>query len=128
MNYQRPTELHEKANAEAMVVFAEHMSQFNANCGALRNIERNLSATADEAFRAAQVSSGRIIQTDDGAQWQHDLDLTERTTVCHQRSTKGLEFAIVECLPLKSREMRDVLNSGDRCRRRVDSGLCGFGP
>ena len=71
--YQRPTELHEKANAEAMVVFAEHMSQFNANCGALHNIERNLSATADEALKAAQFSSGRVIQTDDGAQWQHDV-------------------------------------------------------
>lgn len=114
--YQRPTELHEKANAEAMVVFAEHMNHFNANCGALRNIERNLSSKADEALRAAQFSSGRVIQTDDGTQWQHDLDLTERTYICHRRPTTGLEFAIVECLPLKSGEMRDVLNSGNNVK------------
>lgn len=119
--YQRPTELHEKANAEAMVVFAEHMNQFNANCGALRNIERNLSATADEALRAARFSSGRVIQTDDGAQWQHDVDLTERTSICHQRPATGLEFAIVECLPLKAREMRDVLNSGNNVKNVLQS-------
>jgi urease gamma subunit len=97
------------------------MNQFNVNCGALHNIERNLSATADEALRAAQLSSGRVIQTDDGAQWQHDVDLTDRTSICHQRPTTGLKFAIVECLPLKSREMRDVLNSGNNVKDVLQS-------
>ena len=42
--YERPTELHETANAEAMAVFAEHMGQFKGVCDMLRDIESNLSA------------------------------------------------------------------------------------
>ena len=112
MNYhERPTPLQEQANAEAMQHFAEHLKQFKANCDAIRNIESNLPATAKDAFRAALQSSGHIIQTDDGTQWQHAVDLTKITSVCHRRTAAGLEFAVVECLPLKSGEMQDVLNS-----------------
>ena len=110
--YERPTPLQEQANTEAMQHFAEHLKQFKANCDALQNIERNLSMTANDASRAALQSSGRIIRTDDGTQWQHAVDLTKITSVCHRRTSTGLEFAVVECLPLKSGEMRDVLNSG----------------
>jgi hypothetical protein len=35
---------------------------------------------------------------------------------CHRRTAAGLEFAVVECLPLKSWEMKDVLNSGHDAR------------
>jgi len=114
--YQRPTPLHEQANTEAMQHFAEHVKQFKANCGALHNIEANLSVTANDAARTALQSSGRTIQTDDGAQWQHAVELTEVTSVCHRRTAAGLEFAIVECLPLKSGEKKDVLNSGHDVR------------
>jgi urease gamma subunit len=114
--YERPTPLQEQANAEAIQHFAEHLKQFKANCDALHNIEYNLPATANEAFRAALQSSGHIIQTDDGTQWQHAVDLTKITSVCHRRTEAGLEFAVVECLPLKSREMKDVLNSGHDVR------------
>jgi hypothetical protein len=69
--YERPTPLQEQVNAEAIQHFAEHLKQFKANCDALHNIEYNLPATANEAFRAALQSSGHIIQTDDGTQWQH---------------------------------------------------------
>jgi hypothetical protein len=34
------------------------------------------------------------------------------TSVCHRRTASSLEFAVVECLPLKSGEMKEVLNSG----------------
>ena len=34
------------------------------------------------------------------------------TSVCHRRTAAGLEFAIVEGLPLKSGEKKDILNSG----------------
>jgi len=113
MNYnERPTPLHEQANAEAMQHFAEHLKQFKANCNALHSIEANLSVTANDATRAALQSSVRILQTDDGAQWQHAVDLTEITSVCHRRTAAGLEFAVVECLPLKSGQMKEVLNSG----------------
>ena len=114
--YQRPTPLHEQANIEAIQHFAEPLKQFKANCDALQNIERNLAMTASDAYRAALQSSGRIIQTDDGTQWQHAVDLTEITSVCHRRTAAGLEFAIVECLPLKSGQMKEVLNTGHDVR------------
>ena len=114
--YERPTPLHEQANTEAMQHFAEHLKQFKANCDALHSIEANLPVTANDASRAALQSSGRIIQTDDGSQWQHAVGLTEITSVCHRRTAAGLEFAIVECLPLKSGEKKDVLNSGHDAR------------
>ena len=110
--YERPTPLQEQANAEAREHFAEHLKQFKANCDDVHNIESNLSATANDAFRADLQSSGHIIQTDDGTQWQHGVDLTKITAVCHRRTPAGLEFAVVECLPLKSGEMKDVLHSG----------------
>ncbi len=114
--YERPTPLQEQANTEAMRHFAEHLKQFKANCDALQNIERNLSMTASDASRVALQSSGRIIQTDDGAQWQHAVDLTGITSICHRRTAAGFEFATVECLPLKSGEMKDVLNTGHDAR------------
>jgi urease gamma subunit len=114
--YERPTPLHEQANAEAMQHFAEHLKQFKANCNALHSIEANLSVTANDAARAALQSSDRIIQTNDGTQWQHAVDLTSITSVCHRRTAAGLEFAVVECLPLKSGELKEVLNSGPDVR------------
>jgi hypothetical protein len=107
--YERPTALQEQAYAEARQHFAEHLKQFKANCDAVHN---NLSAIANDAFRAALQSSGRVIQTDDGTQWHHAVDLTKITSVCRRRTSAGLEFAVVECLPFKSGEMKDVLNSG----------------
>ncbi|MGH7951954.1 MAG: hypothetical protein ACREFE_08550 [Limisphaerales bacterium] len=114
--YERPTPLQEQANAEAMQHFAEHLKQFNANCDALRNIEHNLLMTANDALKAAQASLGRVIQTDDGAEWQHGVDLTSLTCVCHRHKPAGLEFAVVECLPLKSGELKNALNSGHNLR------------
>lgn len=111
-NHRRPTALEESANAEAMIVFADQMTQFNAHCDVLRNIERNLPMTVNDALKAAQVSSGRVIQTDDGTEWQHGINLTNVTSVCHRRTPAGLEFSVVECLPMKSRERKEVLNSG----------------
>ena len=110
--YERPTLLQEQAYTEARQHFAEHLKQFKANCDAIRNIESNLPATANDAFRAALQSSGHIIQTDDGTQWQHAVDLTKITSVCHRHTPAGLEFAVVECLPMKSGELKEVLNSG----------------
>jgi len=110
--YERPTLLQEQAYTEARQHFAEHLKQFKANCDAIHNIESNLPATANAAFRATLQSTGRVIQTDAGTQWQHTVDLTTITSVCHRHTSAGLEFAVVECLSLKSGEMKDVLNSG----------------
>jgi hypothetical protein len=110
--YERPTPLQEQAYTEARQQFAEDLKQFKANCGALHNIEANLSMTANDVSRVAKQASGRTIQTDDGTQWQHGVDLTKITVVCHRHTSAGLEFAVVECLPLKSGELNEVLNSG----------------
>ena len=112
MNCQRPTELHEKANAEAMTVFAEHLKQFKADCENLHTLERNLPATTDAATKAALQLSGRAIQADDGTEWQHNVELMKNVSLCHRHTAAGLEFAVVESLPLKSGERKEVLNSG----------------
>ena len=114
--YNRPTTLDETANAEAMIIFAEHTSQFKGVCDALRKLESNLSAIGNDALKAALLPLGRVIQTGDGTEWRHDLDLLKITSVCHRRTAAGMEFAVVECLPLKSGEMRTVLNCDHNLR------------
>jgi hypothetical protein len=114
--YERPTPLQETANAEAMTVFAEHMKQFKSDCENLHNLERNLTTTANDAFKAALQSSGHQIQTDDGEEWQHGIKLMENASLCHRRTVTGLEFAVVEILPLNSGAKKDVVNSGQDVR------------
>ena len=122
--YERPTPLQEQANLAAMQHFAEHLNQFKANCDALCSIECNLSATANDALKSALLSPVRVIQTDDGAQWQHDVDLSNVTSICHRRTAADLEFAVVECLPLKSREIKEALNSGHNVREVLQAFTC----
>ena len=92
------------------------MNQFKGVCDVLRDIESNLSTIGNDAFKAALLSPGRVIQTDDGTEWQHDVDLSKITSVCHRRTAAGMEFAVIECLPLKSGETKEVLNSGHNVR------------
>jgi hypothetical protein len=110
---ERPTPLQEQAYTEARQHFAEQLKQFKANCDAFHKIEDNLSVTVNDVSRAARQASGPTIQTDDGTQWQHAVELTGITSVCHRHTPADLEFAVVECLPLKSGEMKDVLNRGN---------------
>jgi hypothetical protein len=119
MNYnEKITMQQEQAAIEVKTFFVEHLSQFKASCDAVQDIERNLSAIANEALKVALLSrdQGKTIQTDDGSQWQHDVDLSKISSVCHRRIDGEIEFAVIECLPLKSGEMRDVLNSGHNVR------------
>jgi hypothetical protein len=113
--YEEPTRQQEQAAVELKAVFAEHLSQFKASCDAVQYIERNLPAIANEAFKAVLIShgQGKTIQTDDGTQWQHDLDLSQISSICHRRVAGKIEFAVIECLPLKSVEIKEVLNSGE---------------
>jgi hypothetical protein len=106
--YERPTPLQEQANLEAMQHFAEHLKQFKANCEDVHNLERNLAVTAKEAIQ----SPGRVIQTDNGVEWQHGVELMKGISLCHRCTASGSEFAVVECLPFKTGEMKDVLNRG----------------
>jgi hypothetical protein len=117
--YEKPTPLEESANTEAITVFAELMKQFKAHCQSLHNVEANLTRLGDIAFNAALESSGRLIQTNDGTQWQHAVDLMENVSICHRRRVAGFEFAVVECLPLKSDEAKDILMDSDHSVREV---------
>jgi hypothetical protein len=118
-HYQKPTAQQEQAAVEVKTAFAEHLNQFNASCDAVRDIEGNRSAIANEAFKSALLSrdQNRTIQTDDGTEWRHDFDLSKISSVCHRRIAGQIEFAVVESLSLKpGMEMRDVLNRGDNVR------------
>jgi hypothetical protein len=120
MNHnQKPTMQHEQAAIELKTAFTEHLNQFNASCDAIRDIEGNQSVIANEAFKSALLSrdQNRTIQTDDGTEWRHDLDLSKISSVCHRRIAGEIEFAVVESLSLNpGMEMRDVLNRGDNVR------------
>jgi hypothetical protein len=122
--YERPTPLQEQANGEAMQHFTEHLNQFKAACDVLRSIECNLSTTANDALKSALLSPGHVIQTDDGLQWHHGVDLSNVTSVCHRHTAAGVEFAVVECLPLKSGEMKEVLKSGRNIREVLQAFTC----
>ena len=118
-HYQKPTMQQEQAAVEVKTAFAEHLNQFNASCDAIRDIEGNQSSIANEAFKLALLSrdQNRTIQTDDGTEWRHDLDLSKISSVCHRRIAGQIEFAVVESLSLKpGMEMKDVLNQGDNVR------------
>src|SRR5580698_7052373 len=122
--YERPTMMEEQAVAESKTAFAEQLDQFKAVCDALHNIERNLSAIGNNAFKAALLSPGHIIQTDGGTEWRHNIDLMKNISVCHRRAAGNLEFAVVECLPLQSGEMKEVLNSGHNVREVLQTFVC----
>jgi hypothetical protein len=92
------------------------MKYFKNSCDAIHNIESNLQTIGNEAFRAALLSPGRPIQTDDGAEWRHDIDLSNITSICHRRVAGKIEFAVIECLPLPTGEAKEVLNSGHNVR------------
>ena len=112
MNHQRPTALHEQANAEAIVFFAEHLKQFKTDCENLHQLERNLPAMANEISKMILAPSSIVIQADDGAEWQHSVELMKNVFLCHRRAATGLEFAVVELLPLKSGKRKEALNNG----------------
>jgi hypothetical protein len=120
MNHnQKPTMQQEQAAVEVKTAFAEHLNQFNASCDAVRDIEGNQSAIANAAFKSALLSRDRnkTIQTDDGTEWRHDIDLSKISSICHRRIAGEIEFAVVESLSLKpGMEIKDVLNRGENVR------------
>jgi hypothetical protein len=73
------------------------------------HVEANLATLGNIAFHAALESSGGAIQTNDGTKWQHGVDLMENTSICHRHSGVGLEFGVVECMPMKSGEAKNAL-------------------
>src|SRR5260370_40554402 len=118
-NYERPTQLEETANAEAMTVFAEQTKQFNTHCKGVHHVEANLATLGNTAFNAALDSSGRLVQTNNGTAWRHGVDLMENTSICHRRIGRDFEFAVVECVPMKSGEAKNLLMNSDHSVREL---------
>jgi hypothetical protein len=118
-HYERPTQLEETANAEAMTVFAEQTKQLNTHCKGVHHVEANLATLGNTAFHAALESLGRAIQTNDGTKWQHGVDLMENISICHRRTGADLEFGVVECVQMKTGETKNLLMNNDHSVREL---------
>lgn len=116
---ERPTQLEETANAEAMTVFAELMKHFKAHCKGVHNVEANLTTLGNTAFKAALDSSGRTVETYGDTKWQHGVDLMENVSICHRRIGRDFEFAVVEFVPMKSGETKNLLMNSDHSVREL---------
>jgi hypothetical protein len=100
-NDRRPSDIEEKAHAETMRHFAEHLQQFPASQDAVKQLERKAVKTALAVSVAASHPSaeGNLILTDDGVQWRKSVDLFDNIFVCHRSSATGTEYVVVEHFP-----------------------------
>lgn len=110
--HRRPTELEDKAHAEAVRHFAEHLKQFPASREAVERLERDVAKIALAANMAAArpTPQQNVIQADDGAQWHKGVDLMENIHFCHRPITGGAEYAVVEHFP--ARGTYEIWNRG----------------
>jgi len=110
--HRRPTELEDKAHAEAVRHFSEHLKQFPASRAAVERLERDADKIALAANRAATkpAPKEKIIQADDGAQWHKSVDLMENIHFCHRPISYGAEYAVVEHSPAHG--TNEILNRG----------------
>lgn len=108
--HRRPTELEDRAYAEAVRHFAEPLKQFPANRDAVARLERDVAKIMLAANMAAAKPVSSVIQADDGASWHKALDLMDNICLCHRPDTGGTEFAVVEHFP--KRGANEILNRG----------------
>jgi hypothetical protein len=110
--HRRPTELEDKAHADAVRHFAEHLKQFPASREAVERLERDVAKIALAANMAAArpTPQQNVIQADDGEQWRKDVDLMENIHLCHRPITGGAEYAVVEHFP--ARGTYEIWNRG----------------
>jgi len=110
--HRRPTELEDKAHAEAVRHFSEHLKQFPASREAVERLERDTEKIALAANGAATRPTPKenIIQADDGAQWHKSVDLMENIHLCHRPISYGAEYAVVEHFP--TRGTNEIWNRG----------------
>ena len=111
-DHRRPTELEDKAHAEAVRHFAEHLNQFPASREAVERLERDADKIALAANRAAAKPTPKenVIQADDGAQWHKSVDLMEDIHFCHRPISYAAEYAVVE--HFRSRGTNEIWNRG----------------
>lgn len=104
-NDRRPSDIEEKAHAEAMRHFAEHLRQFPASQDAVKQLERNAAETALAVSAAASHSTaqGTPILADDGTQWHKGDDLFDNIFIAHRLSATGAHYAVVEHFPANGR-------------------------
>jgi len=110
--HRRPTELEDKAHAEAVRHFAEHLKQFPVSREAVERLERDVAKVTLAANMAAArpTPHQNVIQADDGAQWHKGVDLMENIHLCHRPITGGAEYAVVEHFP--ARGTYEIWNRG----------------
>jgi len=109
--FRRPTEIEDKAFAEATRYFAGHVEQFPASLGAVKHLETHIATTAVAAHMSAQQSPHENpILASDGSQWHKSVDVSENISICHRNATGTLEFAVVELFPATGRN--EVLTRG----------------
>ena len=110
--HRRPTELEDKAHAEAVRHFAKHLKQFPASREAVERLERDADKIALAANRAAAkpTPKEKVIQADDGKQWHKNADLMENIHFCHRPISYGAEYAVVEHFPASG--TNEILNRG----------------
>ena len=110
--HRRPTELEDKAHAEAVRHFAEHLNQFPASREMVERLERDADKIALAANRAATKPTPKenVIQADDGKQWHKSVDLMEDIHFCHRPISYGAEYAVVEHFPAHG--TNEILNRG----------------
>ena len=111
-DHPRPTELEDKAHAEAVRHFAEHLNQFPASREAVERLEQNIAKIALAANMAAAKPTPQqdVIQADDGAQWHKSVDLMENIHFCHRPISYGAEYAVVE--HFRARGTNEIWNRG----------------
>jgi len=110
--HRRPTELEDKAHAEAVRHFAGHLKQFPASREAVERLERDVAKIALAANMAASKSTPKenIIQADDGKQWHKSVELMDNIHLCHRPISYGAEFAVVERFPAHG--TNEIVNRG----------------
>ena len=110
--HRRPTELEDKAHAEAVWHFSEHLKQFPASREAVDRLERDLAKIGLAANVAASkpTPTGDSIRADDGTQWHKSVELMENMFLCHRHIMGGAEYAVVEHFP--TRGTNEIWNRG----------------
>ena len=108
--HRRPTELEDRAYAEAVRHFAEPLQQFPASRDAVARLERDGAKTALAADLATAKPAANVIEADDGASWHKTNDLMDNICLCHRSVTGGVEFAVVE--HFRARGTNEIWNRG----------------
>jgi hypothetical protein len=108
----RPTELEDKAHAEAVRHFAEQLKQFPASRSTIDRLERDIAKIGLAANMAAAKPTPirNAIHADDGTQWQKSVELMENIFLCHRPTTGGADYAVVEHFP--AQDTNEIWNRG----------------